>query len=166
MKQRTNKYRTGIGAGMLVCVGLGFAWAAPASKEPDRAKIKIDLMIPTNGMKATKTGVVGADNQVRIDVTVRAGAPALAGVCSGPFKVKLESTEDPTTGSWALVGAAGIAQMCVNPAAAKIPSEKRSFTDTVPVGSSRKYRATVDYLDQVDEADEDNNIASIGYVAR
>jgi hypothetical protein len=166
MKQCMNKWRIGIGVGTLVFVGLGLAWAKPAPTPATRLKIKIDLSIPTNGMKATKTGEDGTDHQVRIDVTVRASAMGMAKVCSGPFKVKVESTEDPTTGRWDLVGHAGIANLCADSSVAKLPSAKRSFTDTVPEGSFRKYRATVDYLDQVDEVKEDNNVYSIGYVAR
>jgi hypothetical protein len=166
MKQRSNRWRIGIGAATLVCAGLGLAWAKPAPTPATRLMIKIDLSIPTNGMKVTKTGVDGTDHQVRIDVTVRATSIGKTKVCSGPFKVKVESTEDPTTDSWTLVGTAGIANMCVGGALAKIPSEKRWFDDTVPAGELRKYRATVDFLDQVDEANETNNVESAGYVAR
>jgi hypothetical protein len=165
MKRQLNRWRIAIGMGTLVFAGFGWAWAKPAERRLE-TKQKIDLTIPTNGMKATKTGVAGTDHQIRIDVSVRATTAGSARICSGPFKVKVESTEDPTTGVWNLVGSAGIADMCVGGPVAVLPSEKRSFNDTVPAGSFRKYRATVDFLDQVKEANETNNVDSIGYVAR
>ncbi|MBN2371386.1 MAG: hypothetical protein JXO72_12960 [Vicinamibacteria bacterium] len=166
MKQHMSSWRMGIGAATLVCAGFGLAWAKPAPTPATRLEIKnkVDLAIPVNGMKATKTGVAGTDHKVRIDVTVRATTRSMLKICSGPFKVKVESTEDPTTGTWNLVGTAGIADICVG--GAKVAkSEKRSFNDTVPAGSFRKYRATIDFLDQVNESNETNNVESIGYVA-
>jgi hypothetical protein len=162
MKLRMNKWQIGIGAATLLVASLGMAWAKPAPSEIGREKIKIDLSIPPNGIQVTDLGAVGADRRVRIEVTVRAWA-AGAGACSGPFKVKLESTEDPRTG-WSLVGTAGVANMCVRLSRVKLPSVKRSFTTTFPSGSAHKLLATVDFLDQVDEAREDNNIYGRGYI--
>jgi len=164
MKQRTIKKQVVLSVGTLVFAGVGLASAAPATSELPAVRIKIDLAIPPTGVSVTKTGVAGTNHQVRIDTTVVASSMSAA--CSGPFKVKVESTEDPTTGRWALVGEAGIADLCVKAAAAARPSAKRSFTDTVPQGAFRKYRATADSLNQVDEMNEGNNVANAGYVAR
>jgi hypothetical protein len=162
MKLRMNKLQIGIGAATLVCASLGMAWAKPASRDLGRERIKIDLSIPPNGIQVADLGAVGSDRRVRIDVTIRAWA-AGGGVCSGPFKVKLESTEDPRMG-WNLVGTAGVATMCVSSSSAKLPSVVRSFTTTFPSGSAHKLLATADFLDQVDEANEGNNTYDRGYV--
>jgi hypothetical protein len=164
MKQSMIKKQVVLSVGTLVFAGVGMAWAAPAPSELPSVRIKIDLAIPPTAVSVTKTGVAGTNHQVRIDATVVASS--MSPVCSGPFKVKLESTEDPTTGRWALVGEAGVADLCIKAGAAMTPSAKRSFTDTVPQGALRKYRATADSLNQVDEMNEGNNVANAGYVAR
>lgn len=151
-----------------IVMGLGVALVASAvlaQRAPGRKAVpeKIDLAILPTGMRIARAGAAGADHQVRIDVTIAASCALTR--CSGPFKVRVDSTDDPTTGRWTLVGEAGVADLCVRPAGATV-SVERSFTDTVPAGAFRKYRATADPINQVSERNEGNNVGSAGYVAR
>jgi len=58
----------------------------------------------------------------------------------------------------------GVASLDYNSASVTINNRKvLTFNHQVPTGQSYKYRVTADYLNQVDEADETNNLASAGY---
>lgn len=139
--------------------------AAPLSKEAsgEIVKVKVDLSIDRFIILPTVTPSPGHDQHLNIDLYVRARGKG----CSGPFKVKVEWTRNPVTDPWQLVGHAGIANLCAAlPHVAKIkPVVKRHFTDDIAAGTFKKYRATIDYLNQVDEANERNNVSNAGYVA-
>lgn len=111
--------------------------------------------------------------QVQINVTVKNSAmgPKSASTadsltaegrarhCAGASKLLLEWTEDPTMG-FNRLGEAGI--IALAPGASKTVS----FTQWVPKGAVRKYRATADHLNWIAEWDKGNNINSAGYIAR
>lgn len=132
--------------------------AAKVPDSPDAVKIKPDVII--SDLKINRINVVPAGHNVQINVTVVNPARNTA---TGPFKVKVEWTNDPTRG-YNLLGSGGVTTLDYDLASAVIKNRKTlSFNHQVPMGESYKYRVTADYLNQVDEADETNNVANAGY---
>jgi hypothetical protein len=131
------------------------------AKNPDSAsavKIKPDVKI--SDLEIKRIEVVPAGHNVQVNVTV---ANPVRGTATGPFKIKVEWTNDPTR-DFNLLGTGGVTTLNYDLASAVIKNRKTlSFNHQVPIGESYKYRVTVDYLNQVDEADETNNVASAGY---
>jgi hypothetical protein len=132
--------------------------AAKVPDSPDAVKIKSDVII--SDLKINRINVVPAGHNVQINVTV---VNPVRNTATGPFKVKVEWTNNPTRG-YNLLGSGGVTTLDYDLASAVIQIRKTlSFNHQVPMGESYKYRVTADYLDQVDEADETNNIANAGY---
>ena len=114
-----------------------------------RYKVQIDVTVKNKafGIQAAST----ADSLT---------AEGRARHCGGASKLLLEWTEDPTVG-FNRLGEAGI--IALAPGASKTVS----FTQWVPKGAARKYRATADHLNWIAEWHEgDDNINSAGYIAR
>lgn len=126
-------------------------------------KGKPDLKIL--GVVAERTGLApSGTHQVRVRVTVLNSA--LGSVCAGPFAVKLEKRARPA-GEYALLGQKSVTRLCTDPASARAATTTLDFTDTVPVGEQRQWRAWADSGHQVDEANEGNNLGeSAIYVAK
>ncbi len=132
--------------------------AAKVPDSPDAVKIKPDVII--SDLKINRINVVPAGHNVQINVTV---VNPVRNTATGPFKVKVEWTSDPTR-SYNLLGSGGVTTLDYDLASAVIKNKKTlSFNHQVPMGESYKYRVTADYLNQVDEADETNNVANAGY---
>jgi hypothetical protein len=132
--------------------------AAKVPDSPDAVKIKSDVII--SDLKINRINVVPSGHNVQINVTV---VNPVRNTATGPFKVKVEWTDNPTRG-YNLLGSGGVTTLDYDLASAIIKNRKTlSFNHQVPIGESYKYRVTADYLDQVDEADETNNIANAGY---
>jgi len=132
--------------------------AAKVPDSPDAVKIKPDVII--SDLKINRINVVPAGHNVQINVTV---VNPVRNTATGPFKVKVEWTNDPTRG-YNLLGSGGVTTLDYDLASAVIKNRKTlSFNHQVPIGESYKYRVTADYLNQVDEADETNNVANAGY---
>jgi hypothetical protein len=132
--------------------------AAKAPDSPGAVKIKPDVVI--SDIKINRISVVPAGHNVQINVTV---VNPVRNTATGPFKVKVEWTNDPTRG-YNLLGSGGVTTLDYDLASAVIKNRKTlSFNHQVPTGESYKYRVTADYLNQVDEADETNNVAAAGY---
>jgi len=150
---------------LAVCIAIvmTFAVLAEAAKAPDSpeaVKLKPDIAI--SEVKISRISVVPAGDNVQINVTV---VNRIRGTSTGPFKVKVEWTEDPTVG-FNLLGTGGVTNLAYDSASVVVRNGKTlSFNQLVPTGKSYKYRVTADYLNQVDEADETNNVASAGYIA-
>ncbi len=136
------------------------AEAAKAPGSPESEKLKPDIVI--SDIKISRISVVPTGNNVQINVTL---TNLIRGTSTGPFKVKVEWTENPTTG-FNLLGTGGVTNLAYDSASAVVQNSKiLSFNQLVPTGKSYKYRVTADYLNQVDEANETNNVASAGYTA-
>jgi len=132
--------------------------AAKAPNSPDVVKIKPDVII--SDLKINRISVVPAGHNVQINVTV---VNPVRNTATGPFKVKVEWTNDPTRG-YNLLGSGGVTTLDYDLASAVIKNRKTlSFNHQVPTGESYKYRVTADYLNLVDEANETNNVAAAGY---
>jgi hypothetical protein len=132
--------------------------AAKVPDSPDAVKIKPDVII--SDLKINRINMVPAGHNVQINVTV---VNPVRNTATGPFKVKVEWTNDPTMG-YNLLGSGGVTTLDYDLASAVIKNRKTlSFNHQVPMGESYKYRVTADYLNQVDEADETNNLANAGY---
>lgn len=142
---------------LMVLVASGVVQAA---EKPPTIAVKPDIII--SNMQVDRVSTTPTSDNVRITVTVINTAP---GTSTGPFKIKLEWTENPTVG-FTLVGTSGVANLANDPSMAAVRGETRTFDHTVPKGEAYKYRATADFMNQVDEANEGNNINNVGYVAR
>ncbi len=146
-----------------IAVVMAFAVLAEAAKapgSPGATLLKPDIAI--SDVKITRMSVVPAGDNVQINVTV---VNKIRGTSTGPFKVKVEWTEDPTVG-FNLVGTGGVVNLAYDSASVVVQNSKTLiFYHLVPAGKSYKYRVTADYLNQVDEANEANNVTSVGYIA-
>jgi len=148
---------------LMVCIAVLMASAAlveaaKAPGTPDSVKNKPDIKI--GDLKVNRISVNPAGHNVQIEVTV---VNPVRDTATGPFKVKVEWTEDPTSG-FNLLASGGVASLDYNSASVAANNQKTlTFNHQVPTGRSYKYRVTADYLNQVDEADETNNLASAGY---
>jgi hypothetical protein len=131
-----------------------------AAEKPPVVAVKPDIII--KDLSIDRTGTTPAGNEVLISVTV---LNAAVGTSTGPFKIKVEWTEDPTAG-FTMLGTAGVSNLVNDPSLAAVRGETRTFEHVVPSGKAYKYRVTADYMNQVSEANEANNIDSAGYVAR
>ncbi len=134
--------------------------AAKAPDSPEAIKIKPDIVV--RDIKITRTSVTTAGHNVQINVTV---ANIIRDTSTGPFKVKVEWTENPRDG-YNLLSTGGVANLAYDSASAVVRNGKTlTFDHMVPTGKGYKYRITADYLNQVDEANETNNVDNAGYVA-
>jgi len=158
--------------GLAVAVLTAAAGLAADKAPPTTAtKIKPDLI--ASSVNARQTSIL-PEGAYRVRVTVRVGLTAAGNVSTGPFKVKLEYQDAPllstrrmtkSLGTWTFLQQAGIAGMKYSMVSSRMPSETRTFDDTVPPGVVRTYRASVDSMDQVAEANESNNQATDSFRA-
>jgi hypothetical protein len=140
---------------MLAATGL-----TNAAEKPPGIAVKPDIIV--GDLSIDQTGTTSAGNEVLISVTV---LNRVSGTSTGPFKIKVEWTEDPTAG-FTLLGTSGVANLFNDPSAVAVRGETRTFEHVVPIGKAYKYKVTADYMGQVAEANEANNVASAGYVGR
>lgn len=139
---------------------LAVAGLTDAAEKPPVAAVKPDIVI--KDLSIDRTGVMPEGNKVLVSVTVLNAAP---GTSTGPFKIKVEWTEDPTA-SFTMLGTSGVSNLINDPSTVAIKGITRTFEHIVPSGKAYKYRVTADFMNQVDEANEANNVDSAGYVAR
>jgi hypothetical protein len=140
---------------LLILAGVGHSAKAPGTAIKLKPDITIKLVVDC-------TGATPAGDNVNVSVTVM---NPVRGTSTGPFKIKVEWTEDPTAG-FTLLGTSGVANLVNDPSLVAVRGETRIFPHFVPAGKSYKYRATADFLNQVDEASEINNVTSAGFVFR
>lgn len=131
-----------------------------AANKPPAVAVKPDIII--TDLSIDRTDVTPDGDKVLVSVTVLNGVP---GTSTGPFKIKVEWTENPTVG-FTLLGTAGVSNLINDPSMVAVHGETRTFEHIVPKGKAYKYRATADSMSQVDEANETNNVESAGYTAR
>lgn len=145
---------------LAVIIAAAFADAAKAPISGEAVKLKPDVVI--KNVNITRMSTVPEGDNIRINVTV---ANMVQGTSTGPFKVKVEWTENPATG-FNFLAAGGVANLANNPASVVTYQTKTlTFNHLVPTGKAYKYRITADYMNQVDEANEANNVTTAGYVA-
>lgn len=154
MKYLNNRSLAGLLALFLVAVA-----AANAAEKPPGVALKPDITI--NDLRIERVSSTPTEDNVRITVTVM---NPVRGTSTGPFKIKVEWTENPSAG-FTLLGTSGVANLVNDLAAIAVRGETRTFDHVVPKGKSYKYRATADYMSQVAESNEANNVNSAGYVA-
>jgi len=119
-------------------------------------KMKPDLVV--HSLKAERMRFLpSGENLVRVTVAVRNAAKYKT--CDGPLKVKVERREviPGRKTPFSRLGEAGIVELCADPTSVKLQVETRTFEDTVPIEKIYLYRAIVDSMNQVDEANEGNN---------
>jgi hypothetical protein len=139
---------------------LAAAGLTNAAEKPPVIAVKPDIVI--KDLSIDRTGAAPAGDKVLISVTV---LNPVSGTSTGPFKIKVEWTEDPTAG-FTMLGTSGVSNLINDPSMASIRGETRTFEHVVPNGKAYKYRVTADFMNQVAEANEANNVDSAGYVAR
>jgi hypothetical protein len=154
MKLPNNRILAGLLAFFLVAVAV-----ANAAEKPPGVALKPDISI--TDMKIERISSTPTEDNVRISVTV---INPVRGTSTGPFKIKVEWTENPSAG-FTLLGTSGVANLVNDPSSIAVRGETRTFDHVVPKGKSYKYRATADYMSQVAESNEANNVNSAGYVA-
>jgi hypothetical protein len=145
---------------------LALVLCAPADQKKvvktDVIKIKPDLRVAK--IQAERVGFTAAGaHQVQVKVTIVNSAPAA--VCAGASQVRMEKRSPG--GLYGYLGQQGAERLCANPSRAKLATATLIFTDTIPAGQRRQWRATADSSGLVDEASEVNNQAeSEVYVAK
>jgi len=148
---------------IIACALFAFLSTLPTSgslqmKKQDVTAVKMKPDLVVHSIKAERVRFLpSGENLVRVTVMVRNASKFKT--CDGPFKVKVER-RDVIPGRKTLftrLGEAGITKICADPTSMKLQVETRTFEDTVPVGKTYLYKATVDSMNQVDEADEGNN---------
>jgi hypothetical protein len=154
MKLPNNRILAGLLAFFLVAVAV-----ANAAEKPPGVALKPDITI--TDMKIERISSTPTEDNVRISVTVM---NPVRGTSTGPFKIKVEWTENPSAG-FTLLGTSGVSNLVNDPSSIAVRGETRTFDHVVPKGKSYKYRATADYMSQVAESNEANNVNSGGYVA-
>lgn len=146
---------------LLILATVGQSAQAPGTQAPGTAvKLKPDIVITKMVVDCTRATAAG--DYVNVSVTVM---NAVSGTSTGPFKIRVEWTEDPTAG-FTLLGTSGVVNLVNDPSMIAVRGETRTFQHFVPAGKSYKYRATADFLNQVDEANETNNVTSVGFIYR
>jgi len=148
----------------LLLVSLVLIGGAPSDLYPDTsAKLKVKPDIMFHKVSISRTAVTASKaHEVELKVSVR--NRSIAKNCTGPFKIRVEwrsSVKRP----WAMLGEAGVAKLCYNPASAKLDIAVRKFTDTVPSGKTHYYRITLDPMRHVTESNETNNVMFKEYKA-
>lgn len=147
-------------AGLLaVLFASAAAVSTGAGEKPPAVALKPDITI--NDVKVDRISSTATADNVRVTVILLNANP---GTSTGPFKVKVDWTENPTAG-FTLLGTSGVTNLANDPSMA-VMSITRTFDHTVPKGKAYKYRATADFMNQVDEANEINNVENEGYTAR
>jgi len=158
MKKMNTLLLLGLVAVLILPLGL-IAQAKAPDKKPELVKLKPDIVI--HNLTIAKTGEKpDGTHQVRITVVLRNASTFTN--CTGPFKVLLEWTQNPTAG-FNYLREGGVAKLCFNSAAAAVATTTLTFDDEVPARQFKKYRVTADHLNQVAESNETNNINSVGY---
>jgi hypothetical protein len=140
---------------ILVAAGL-----TNAAEKPPAVAVKPDIVI--KDLSIDRTGAAPTGDKVLISVTV---LNPVSGTSTGPFKIQVEWTEDPAAG-FTLLCTSGVSNLINDPSMAAVRGETRTFEHVVPNGKAYKYRVTADFMNQVAEANEANNVDSAGYVAR
>lgn len=145
-----------------------FAGAAFSADVPATAAIakKADLIVEKIEFKKlaqdpaiVRPGVpTKVKYKVEIKVTVKNKVIGPKAASAGAFKVLVEWSDNPPAG-FNYLAEGGVASLA--PGASKT----LTFEQWVFKGTARKYRATADNLNSVDEWDEKNNVNSAGYVA-
>ncbi|MCI5208006.1 MAG: hypothetical protein D3910_04275 [Candidatus Electrothrix sp. ATG2] len=173
MKSCSERYGYGILGKILLSVFVCMLpQVASAARRPvmerDVAVMRLKPDIVISDIRCTKKGEgrSGAD-LIAIKVEVK---NKMLRSSTGPFKVKIEWTENPTVG-FTYLGHAGVTNLSNSgsghSASAALASPAiLNFRHKVPAGKAYKYKVTADYLNQVDENREDNNIRSAGYSNR
>jgi hypothetical protein len=138
---------------------------APLPKKPDLIVENISFLKLIDEPTRVQVEIsVTVKNQIKLpgqcaSTSASLTAEGTARACAGAFKVLLEWSDNPTAGFNRLGEAGMTALNCGD-------SKTVKFKQWVAKGTSRKYRATADNLNWINEWDEVNNINSAGYTAR
>lgn len=162
---------TAVCAVVKAAVGVLLAAVAGAAPPTTATKVKPDLVAASVTAARER---IRPEGVYQVRVTVKVALRAAGDVSTGPFKVRVEYRDAPllavrseakSLAVWTLLQEGGVAGMTFSTASSRLPGETRTFSDTVPPGVVRTYRAKVDSMDQVEEADETNNQATATFRA-
>jgi hypothetical protein len=155
---------------LLVCAVVSLALTLPPAALAVEKKggggvalMKPDLYILS--FRAERIGLTdGGSHRVQLTVQVRC-AGNFAGSC-GAFKIRTEGTEfGGFNPPFFLIGESGVASLGTGFGSAALPTETRTFEQTVLPGRTMRFVAIVDSGNMVDEANETNNRSEITYTA-
>jgi hypothetical protein len=140
-------------------------WAVAASTDVARTPVAVpvvpNLRVRSIGVQRTGLTAAGA-HQVRVTAQVTCASPVSTSV--GAFALLVEYRD--AGGVYHSLGESSIPRIACGAAAnARMPIETRAFTDTVPAGIVRTYRATVDRANAIAEGNETDNSSTIPYAA-
>ncbi|MBN2235041.1 MAG: hypothetical protein JW706_07820 [Opitutales bacterium] len=155
---RISRFLTLILAGIVVSTSIQAKNRELIGSETALVKIKPDLRFVS--FRAERTGIDADDtHQMLLTASI-----TNTGRACGSFVLRIEKSG--RIGPWTRVAEVTIDGIeGRKPDAMRLPSAIRTFDDIVPHGSIVYYRATVDSLDTIDEAREDNNYAGSYYDA-
>lgn len=163
----------------IAAVGVACAIGSPiSSNEAQSTKLKPDIDI-VNAIVTRVDGTSESDN-IRIAVTITNTAK---GTSTGPFNVRVgwreiprsvpqwitdpEVLEELAAIPWNYLSSARVENLINNPSKKSFPTTTLYFYQTVPLEELEEnryvYNITADYLNQVDEAKEVNNVQSASY---
>ncbi len=164
---------------IIIAVGVAYAIGSPlSSNEAQSIKLKPDIDI----VKIIVTRVDGTSefDNIRIAVTITNIAKSTS---TGPFNVKVDWREiprsvpqwitDPEVSEeldaipWNYLSSARVENLVNNPSKKSVPTTTLYFYQTVPLEELEEnryiYNITADYMNQVDETKEINNVQSASY---
>jgi hypothetical protein len=146
-------------AGLLaVLLASAAAVSTGAGEKPPSVALKPDIKI--SDVKVERISSTASGDNVRVTVILLNGVP---NTNTGPFKVKVEWNDKPFA-ALTLLGTSGVTNLANDPSMAAT-GISRTFEHTVSKGKTCTYRATADYMNQVDEANESNNVENEWYTA-
>jgi hypothetical protein len=123
----------------------------------EKVKMKPDLKV--HSVFVERTGFTSTKAH-RVRVTANVINASRFRTCDGPLKVKVEKKDMSRRRKtlYSRLGEAGVVELCADPTSGKLRTVSRVFDDIIPFGKTRKYKVTVDSMDQVSESSETNNI--------
>jgi subtilase family serine protease len=114
------------------------------STDADSRHVKVTVYIKNQGIASTSSSLT---------------AEGISRGSGGAFKAQVDWSDNPTTG-WNRLCESGVTALSAG------ATSNFFCNDDVPKGTARKFRATVDILNWIDESNETNNVNSAGFVSR
>ncbi len=164
---------------IITAVGVAYAIGSPlSSNEAQSIKLKPDIDI----VKTIVTRVDGTSefDNIRIAVTI---TNTVKGTSTGPFNVRVnwreiprsvpqwitdpEVSEELAAIPWNYLSSARVENLINDPSRKSFPTTTLNFYQVVPLEELEEnryvYNITADYMNQVDEIKETNNVQSASY---
>ncbi len=132
-----------------------------SQRDASSAKIKPDIVI--SNLQITPLGATSEGQNVRITATL---TNMVRGTSTGPFKVRIDRLYPVwwNTSLWATLQFGGVANLVNDPSKTSLPVVTLYFDDAIqPQYTHAKYQVVADSKNEVEEANEDNNVFEAEY---